>query len=496
MSTPRVACVWVPWFAAAAVVRCEPALAETPLAIVRGVPPAARVLEASAAARERGVVPGMTETEARARCGGLVSRPWDEERLASAQHALLEAALAVSPRIEDAGPGVLFVDLGGLEVLFGAAVAVAERLARHTRAVGLPARVAVAGTRTAARVVARSAMTTITVVPPGADRAALAPAPLDVLDPAPAVAATLARWGVTTLGELAALPRAGLADRLGVAGLRAHDEAQGRDARPFHVWTPPAFWEEAQGLEWEVDDLETLLAVLGLALERLAARLAAAHVWADVLHAGLQLALGGRHERTVALAHPTREVALLRLLLRHELAAHPPPAAVTGVVVSVRAVRVPAGQGGLWQPPAPLGRDLAALVARLTTLVGAENVGSPSLVDSHRPDAVTLVSLALPGEALAAAVAAPGAAGLVLRRLRPPQPVEVTADGERPARVRRGDLGGAVVRCAGPWRASGEWWDLHGWARDEWDVLLGDGTLCRIAHDRVSGSWLLDGIYD
>src|SRR5205809_435211 len=54
-------------------------------------------IEANTAAREQGVRPGMTETEARARCPMLLTRPWVEEYVASARHALLEAALAVSP---------------------------------------------------------------------------------------------------------------------------------------------------------------------------------------------------------------------------------------------------------------------------------------------------------------------------------------------------------------------------------------------------------------
>jgi len=491
----RFACVHVPFFAAAAAARCEPALGDRPLAIVRGIPPATRVLEASATARERGVAPGMTETEARARCPGLVSRPWCKERIASARHALLEAALAVSPRIEDAAAGVVFADLAGLERLFGDDVAVAGRLARSARRVGLPARVAVAGTRTAARIAARNATATVTAVPPDGERAALAGIPLDVLDLAADVATAFARWGVVTLGELAALPRAALAERLGAAALRAHDEAQGRDLEPFRPWTPPAFWEEAQGLDWEIDDAGALLAVLGLVLERLAARLEAAHVHADVLDLDLELTSGGRDQRSVPLAHPTREVALLRMLLRHELALRPPPAAVTAVAVSVRAVRGQPGQAGLWQPPAPLGRDLATLVTRLTALVGGDRVGSPSLVDSHRPDAAAVVPFAPPPEA-PADEPAPALASLVLRRLRPPRPVDVGTDDERPVRVRRGDLGGAVIACAGPWRTSGEWWDARGWSREDWDVLLDDGTLCRIARDRVTGAWVMDGIYD
>jgi len=78
----RFACILVEHFDAAAVERCEPALRERPLAILdprvdrpnvgrAGGAPTARIMttiEANAAAREQGVRPGMTETEARARC--------------------------------------------------------------------------------------------------------------------------------------------------------------------------------------------------------------------------------------------------------------------------------------------------------------------------------------------------------------------------------------------------------------------------------------------
>jgi protein ImuB len=52
------------------------------------------------------------------------------------------------------------------------------------------------------------------------------------------------------------------------------------------------------------------------------------------------------------------------------------------------------------------------------------------------------------------------------------------------------------MASAGPWRGSGEWWDHQAWARDEWDVVLGDGVLCRLVRDRLAGHWYLDGFYD
>ncbi len=69
--------------------------------------------------------------------------------------------------------------------------------------------------------------------------------------------------------------------------------------------------------------------------------------------------------------------------------------------------------------------------------------------------------------------------------------------GQRPARVRLDGRGPVrVLTCAGPWRLSGEWWDAEPWGRDEWDVELADGLVCRLARDGLRDIWYLDGIYD
>jgi protein ImuB len=198
------------------------------------------------------------------------------------------------------------------------------------------------------------------------------------------------------------------------------------------------------------------------------------------------------------------EVKPMLALIALDLEAHPPPAAVTRVTLSARPVRARAGQSGLWQPPTPRLRDLVAVLARLAALVGPDNVGSPRLDDSHRPDAYTMLAFAPPDSTDGAERA--GGAGraprqdppisdehrLVLRRTRPPRRVAVETDDERPSRVD----GQRVVGCAGPWRASGAWWDEEVWARDEWDVALGDGTLFRLARDLTTGAWSVDGVYD
>jgi len=500
----RFACVEVPYFAAAVAERCEPALRERPVAVVTGAPPVTRVVEANAPARAHGVRPGITDAEAGARCPELVRRARMDEAVSAAHHALLEACLVVSPRVEDGGPGLAHVDLGGLARLLGGDAGIAARLARAARDVGLEARVGVAGVRTAARVAAGLGRP-VHVVPPGGERIALAAAALADLPLAEDLVATLARWGVVTLGDLAALPRAGVAARLGVAGVAAHDLACGRDREPFRTWTPPPFWEEAQGLEWEIESLDALAAALAVVLERLCTRLAGAHLLADTLDVRLALASGAHHVRAVPLAAPMGEVRSILAVLILDLAAHPPAASVTGVAVSARVVPRRAVPRGLWQPPVPLTRDLAAALARLAALVGPDNVGAPVLLDSHHPDAVILAPFA-PDAARDAVVPAPTApvtagertARLALRRVRPPRRIDVETDGRGRPRVVRGALSdeACVTAGAGPWRVSGEWWDTRAWSRDEWDVALTDGSVCRLAHDHRTGTWHLDGVYD
>ena len=103
---------------------------------------------------------------------------------------------------------------------------------------------------------------------------------------------------------------------------------------------------------------------------------------------------------------------------------------------------------------------------------------------------------------------------MALRRFRLPVPARVLIDDGRPVSVRterQGLAGGRVRAWAGPWRTSGEWWQMAsagrnaeldrlrgrtGWDRDEWDVALADGGIYRVFEDRESGRWFVEGIVD
>src|SRR5215211_3669984 len=97
------------------------------------------------------------------------------------QRAALDAvAREFSPRVERDSDRETTLDLSGLARLFGDARTIAQELRRTAADRGVRVRVAIAGTRSAARLIVRH-RAGISVIDPGTDASALAPLPLSVL---------------------------------------------------------------------------------------------------------------------------------------------------------------------------------------------------------------------------------------------------------------------------------------------------------------------------
>jgi protein ImuB len=457
------------------------------------------------------------------------------------QPALLEIALRHSPSVEDGGPGIVYLDLCGLEKLWGGEEEIARRLHSAARERGVGARIGVAGSRAGAGFAARSGGD-VTIVPPGRDARWLGPAPLALLGLGPEMAARLDRWGIRTLGELADLPAGGLAERVGGEGTRLQRLARGEDATPLRLWTPSPVFEESVDCPWGVEALEPLGDLVASLAEMLCARLRRHELSADAFEWTCRLADRTVHGGACAPAAPLADSAAAAALLRASLAARPPRAAVEAVTLRASPVRVETVQPRFDEPPRPSPRLLTAALARLAALVGAHGIGSPVILDSHRPDSHQMTQFTLSpspfqpsphrskrasrlelrpspqwerGELDPSPQRDEGArnpskenrnplphwgrgksegAILAVRRMRPPRSVEVTVDAGAPAHLRAAGLAGRIIAGAGPWRVSGEWWTEAPFVQDEWDVELDDGTLCRLARD--GRGWRLDAIYD
>jgi protein ImuB len=420
-------------------------------------------------------------------------------RSAEACDAILAIGRDFSPRLEWHGPACLVLDVSGLTRLVGDAHAIGRELERAAADCAPGVRIAVAPTQVAAKLLSlgRPGLTVVT----GDAAAAIADLPIDLLrsladDDRPFE--VWARWGVRTLGEMAVLPSIELSARMGQAGLALQRLARGIDARPL-VPDPgvPRFVESIE-LEWPIDELEPLSFVFARLLEPLSAALERADRGAAAIRLELRLADRRSHVRVLQLPAAMRDARVLRTLLLLDLESHPPPAAIDVVTIEVDPAPGRIVQYSLLERPVPSPETLATLTARLSALVGETRCGSPVLLDSYRPDGFEL----RPFDPARVAGGEPRSdPGPVLRRFRPPLAVRVSVERGAPVHViadRRGVPAGRVAERAGPWRTSGAWWDAArtAWDRDEWDVSLDTGAVCRLFRDRVSGVWFVEGVLD
>src|SRR5437879_9074877 len=106
-------------FPLAARLRSEPDLLNEAVAIVEGNGNNAHVVTATRRARKKGIRPGHSLAQARSIVPKLIARGRDAACERTAQEALLEVAETFSPRVEDDGDGVAFVDVSGTASIFG-----------------------------------------------------------------------------------------------------------------------------------------------------------------------------------------------------------------------------------------------------------------------------------------------------------------------------------------------------------------------------------------
>jgi protein ImuB len=509
----------------------------------------------------------------------------DDEResaaVADPVATLLATVREFSPRVAVAGPRAVVCDVSGLGRLFGEPQAIATELRRDAAGRGLVVRVAIAATRTAARLLAH-ACPGLTLVEPGREAAALADLPVRALDALLDVRATaamvtgatpaarfyrtspmedlarqetaalrrgrarldqsareardrheqqmetLARWGIRTLGQLAALPRADLSARLGQAGLAWQRMARGDDDVPLVPLVDDDRFEAHLDLEWPIDGLEPLSFVLGRLLDPVCVHLERRGRAAAAITVALRLVSRETHVRTLPLPAPLRDAKVLRTLALLDLESHPPRAGIDAVSVHIEPTPGRVLQHSLLERALPAPEQLSTLLARLTALMGEGRCGSPLVLDTHRPGAFAVQPFTVEQherarEAARAglerqAASAPAASErspdvcdsraavppamsppAALRRYRHPVPVRVALEGHRPVRLvadRPGLASGRIVVAAGPWRTSGDWWDDDPWHRDEWDIALEDGTVGRIFQDRDTKAWFMEGTID
>jgi protein ImuB len=528
------ASIYVPDFSIQAVVRAETGLRQRAIALVDGSPPLERVTAINPAAAQAGLDLGMTKSQAAQFCS-IAIRPRSRAQEQAAHAALLDLGWSISPRIEDTAGDSIVLDLAGLASLFGSEEAISNLLARRGSDLGLNVHVAVASNLEAALHAARG-FPGITVIPPGEESKRLGALPIQMFSPPIEVIETLERWGVRTCESLAKLPLLELSERLGQQGVQLHQWARGAGRRSMILAEPNLCFEEELTLEYAVEELEPLAFLLGRLLDQLCARLRARSLRAAAIRLRFELDASSdkkSYEKPLTLPIPMWDSKMLLKLLRLHLQSDPPPAPIVHIFLAADPAPPRVIQRGLFLPSSPDPEKLELTIARLANLVGDAHVGSPRLMDSHRPDAFQMSRFIPPHDGPQRNVAPHeareirhGISGVpedrepvaAFRAFRPAPRAHVALREGRPAQISFPGMHGEVVAASGPWRTSGDWWREDAWHQDEWDVevrrlsasrantvdpaihqaVSGEQQkgVYRIYYDAIRRAWFVAGMYD
>jgi len=549
------ASIYVPQFMVQAVLRAEPPLRSGALALVDGTPPLVRVIDANDSAWRAGIQRGMAKSQV-AQFLGVEIRNRSQSKESAAHAALLDLGWSISPRIENTAADTIVVDLAGLNSLLGSDEEIAGDLSQRAFHLGLAANVAVASNIEVAIHAARG-FAGVTVIPDSEESRRVGVLPVHVLFPSDETLETLDRWGIKTCQDLAALPLLELSERLGQEGVRLHEMARGALVRSLVLAEPGVNFREELELDTAEEELDPVSFLLGRLLDQLCVRLQARSLAATAIH--LQFDLGDLFEKdpqivkrnslsegdpkiykkVLTLPVAMRDSKMLLKLLRLQLQSDPPAGSIVKIALVAESSRRRAAQSGLFVPSSPDPEKLELTVARLAKLVGSSNIGSPEIVDTHRPGEFRMSRFKPPANE-EHAHRKPKAALIVtvdikedesqsrrssvgFRIFRPRLPATIELRDDVPSRVFFRGVYGSVIAASGPWRTSGDWWREDSWLQDEWDIEVRvnsssakiipprgnifafgsspqrqtapSGTYC-VYFDSMAQDWFVRGMYD
>ena len=572
------ACFYIPDFAVQAALLPEPAetraaLRASPLAILDGPANLPRVFATNLAARRAGIQTGMTKLQVEtyggvltpqsaqppqqaknARWGPRNARPGDPVLLRkrslaeeeSAQTTLVNFAGMFSPRVESTCPGVVILDLAGTDKLLGPWQIAARNMIAQAAETGFDLRIAMAANPDTAFLAARG-FSAIRVAPifisSGEEVHRLASLPVSVLPISPEMLEIVNSWGIGTFQSLAALPAVAIVERLGQEGLYLQKLARGEVERP--LLTVEQMSEFVASFEFDdpVETLESIFFILNRLLQELCLKLLNAALAAQELRLTVDLEVRQiqrgtkedeqyRHEWKLPV--PTQDRSLLFGLVRLRLEKTAFSAPVRRLSLQVVPVKPRVAQENFFAPPSPEAEKLEITLERLRGVVGSTDaagipcVGSPDLVDTHRPGSFAVQHFSSIDET------APSTSGgwrgrdpstprvdalrasacsaqddivgfhndtpvIALRIFRPALETSVELDGVKPHFVRLWHRHRRVLAASGPWSSSGDWWNASLWWREEWDVALKTPSglgFYRIYRDRMREQWFVEGVFD
>jgi hypothetical protein len=432
---------------------------------------------------------------------GVYPSAWDgRERLLTPElwEEMLDALDAVSPLVDDVRPGLAFLDMHGIAGDVRLWIAQTHCV---LSCFGCAMRIGAGSNKIAAQAAGHVADGTI--CEPGTERELLSPLPLTLLEIEPAILERLRLLGIERLGDLARLPHGPFVRRFGAAAASWHELARGIDRRPFVPRGHAVAIEASIFGEGRAADEAQVFLALRMLLARICADLERCGKRAGALHLAIELEDTDARDFDVPLATPTAHERTMFEMLRAKLDGATFPAAIVGLHVSALQLEEGGEEQALFCADDLDPQRVAVTIARLEAALGT-GVGRAQMRDAHlleerfayEPFELRNSQRVILSEASAASEVEGRKRALIPQlRLLEVREVPVQLRGGEPAIVDRQ----TVRECAGPWRVDERWHPsklvpsgVEG--RDEYDVVLEDGTFARIY--RQGSHWYLRGVYE
>lgn len=289
--------------------RDRPELRGKPVIVGGGGPNDRGVVSAASyEARRFGVRSAMPLRTAAALCPSAIFVPVDGARYVAASRAVMAILGRFSPLLEQVSIDEAFLDVAGTEALLGTPEHIAASIRAAVRGEqGLTASVGVAATRLVAKIASDLRKPDgLVVVPPGEETAFLAPLPIARLwGVGERTRSVLAEYGVTTIGDLAALPDDLLQRRFGSQGSVLGARARGIDPTPVAGHDPAKSVSHEHTFDVDTRDGALIEATLLALADGVAGRLRAGGVKAGTIAVKVRDSDFVTHTRQRTLTPPT-----------------------------------------------------------------------------------------------------------------------------------------------------------------------------------------------
>lgn len=452
--------------------------AEEPLVVVEGQ----HILLAAPATEQAGVRTGMRVTAAQALCPRLIPRERNNGAEQRARERLAAWGLQFTPTVSRDAVEAVLLEIGGSLHYFQGLNPLLTQIRQGLDALGYQHRLGIAPTPTAAWMLSVAGDERPLLPGQSLDRR-LGPLPMALLATNARQHDALRGLGVETVADCLALPRAGLARRLGRDLLERMDRALGRRADPRRPYQPPLGFRSHVELPAEVLHTDRL----GFALNRLIRELCGFLRGTGNGVQGLRVALD-HHQRAATVFElgtlaPSRDPEHLMSLLRERLERVDLPAPIIGLRLEAdRLQRLEQQPFQLLDAGTDSSQHWTTLLERLSARLGEPRIRGLGTRPEHRPEHAW--RYAPPGQKAA------GGDG-------PERPLWLFPRPE-PLAVREGCpvWQGPLVLEGGPECIETGWWDGEDVRRDYYIATNPEGSRVWIFRERQSpGRWFLHGIF-